>query len=136
MLTETCHLKKDLKLKFSRLFYKVFRLVTVLVQCWSVDTITSREVLGNTGKFVSEALILESFTQNMTTDCSLIPDFSTIKIQVQNKNCFECQSKKQFLYKTCSELVFFGEFNEQSLVIYWVNWYKMRASEKDLPVLT
>ena len=25
---------------------------------------------------------------------------------------------------TCCELVFFGEFNEQSLVILWVNWFK------------
>ena len=34
------------------------------------------------------------------------------------------KTKKQFLYTTCSELVFFGEFNEQSLVILWVNWCK------------
>ena len=25
---------------------------------------------------------------------------------------------------TCSELIFFREFNEQSLVILWVNWFK------------
>ena len=31
---------------------------------------------------------------------------------------------KQYLYTTCSELVFFGGFNEQSLVILWVNWFK------------
>jgi hypothetical protein len=31
---------------------------------------------------------------------------------------------KQYLYTTCSELVFLGEFNEQSLVILWVNWFK------------
>ena len=31
---------------------------------------------------------------------------------------------KQYLYTTWSELVFFGEFNEQSLVILWVNWCK------------
>ena len=33
----------------------------------------------------------------------------------------ETKTKKQFLYKTCAELVFFGGFNEQSLVILWVN---------------
>ena len=31
---------------------------------------------------------------------------------------------KQYLYTTCCELVFLGEFNEQSLVIFWVNWCK------------
>ena len=31
---------------------------------------------------------------------------------------------KQYLYTTCSELVFFGVINEQYLVILWVNWYK------------
>ena len=29
--------------------------------------------------------------------------------------------------KTCCELVFFGEFNEQSLVILWVNWIKNKS---------
>ena len=32
--------------------------------------------------------------------------------------------KKLRLYTTCSELVFLGEFNEQSLVILWVSWCK------------
>ena len=31
---------------------------------------------------------------------------------------------KQYLYTTCSELVFITEFNEQSLVIFWVKWFK------------
>ena len=31
---------------------------------------------------------------------------------------------KQYLYTTCCQLVFFLEFNEQSLVILWVNWCK------------
>jgi hypothetical protein len=50
--------------------------------------------------------------------------------------CFECQKEKrnQFLYTTCSELVLFGEFNEQALVIFWLTDPRMRASEKDLPV--
>ena len=34
------------------------------------------------------------------------------------------KTKKQFLYTTCSKLVFLGEFNEQSLVILWGNWCK------------
>ena len=41
------------------------------------------------------------------------------------------QKKQTFLYTTCCELVFSGEFNKQSLVIMWV---KKKASEKDLPV--
>ena len=34
------------------------------------------------------------------------------------------KTKKQFLYRTCSELVFLEEFNEQSLIILWVYWCK------------
>ena len=30
----------------------------------------------------------------------------------------------EHFYTTCCELVFFGEFNEQSLVILWVSWFK------------
>ena len=30
-------------------------------------------------------------------------------------------TEKQFLFTTCSKLAFFGEYNEQSLVILWVN---------------
>ena len=33
-------------------------------------------------------------------------------------------TSKQYLYTTCSELVFFREFNEQSLLILWVSWCK------------
>ena len=44
------------------------------------------------------------------------------------------KTKKQLLHTTCCELVFFGEFNEQSLVVLWLTEARMRASEKDLPV--
>ena len=44
------------------------------------------------------------------------------------------KTKEQFLYTTCCELVFFEEFNEQSLIILWLTDVRMRASEKDLPV--
>ena len=45
------------------------------------------------------------------------------------------KTKKKFCTQHDCELVFFGEFNEQSLVILWVNTdSRMRASEKDLPV--
>ena len=44
------------------------------------------------------------------------------------------ETKKQFLYKICCGLVFFLEFNEQSLVILWITGARMRASEKNLPV--
>ena len=45
------------------------------------------------------------------------------------KYCFECQDKNKetFFYTTCSELVFFGEFNEQSIVILWVIWCKNKS---------
>ena len=67
-----------------------------------------------TGKSVSEALILESVTPNMTTDCSLIYNFLPRKIHIQNMLCTKIvlnakinKTKNKFLYTTCSELVFF-----------------------------
>ena len=56
-------------------------------------------------------LFLHQLTHNMTTDCALNYQFSTLKFQAQNmsrtyqehgvyKNCSECQ--KQFLYSICS----------------------------------
>ena len=33
----------------------------------------------------------------------------------------------QLLYTICCELVFWGEFNEQFLVILWVNWWKNKS---------
>ena len=70
---------------------------------------------------VSEALILESV--NPQYDERLFIDFPEITSSehVVCKYCFECQNKKQFLYTSCCELVFFLEINEQSLVILWVN---------------
>ena len=67
----------------------------------------------DTGKSFSEALILESV--NPQYDERLFIEFPE-----KYKYCFECQNKNKILYTTCCELVFFGEFNEQSLVILWV----------------
>ena len=66
---------------------------------------------------------LNELTHNMTRGCSLNSPKITSSEHVVHKYCFECQNKnkKQFLYATCSELVFLGEFDEQSLVILWVN---------------
>ena len=44
---------------------------------------------------------------------------SNIVLNVKTKT-----NKKLFLYTTCCELLFFGEFNEQSLLILWINWCK------------
>ena len=55
------------------------------------------------------------------------------------KNCFECQNKnkKQFLYTTCSELVFSCTvINEHSSSYYGLTDSRMSASDTDLPVLT
>ena len=60
---------------------------------------------------------LNQLTHNMTRDCSLNSPKNTSSELVVYKYCFECQYKK----KTCSEFVFFWEFNEQSLVILWFN---------------
>ena len=64
-----------------------------------------------TGKFVSEELILESvnpqYDDRLFIDLQLLTQKNTNSEHVVYKNCFECQNKKQFLYPTCSELVFF-----------------------------
>ena len=89
-----------------------------------------------TGKSMSEALILESvnpqYDDRLLIDLRLQYKKNTSSEHVVYQNCFECQnkSKKQFLYTTCSEHVFFGEFNEQSLVILWVNWCKNKGFRK------
>jgi hypothetical protein len=91
-----------------------------------------------TGKSVSEALILKSvnpqYDERLFIESPEKYKFRTCYVQI--KYCFECQNKsnKQFLYTTCSELVFFREFNEQSLAYCGLTNARMRASEKDLPV--
>ena len=74
-----------------------------------------------TGKSFSEALILASV--NPQHDKRLFIEFPE---KYKFRTC--CAQKLLFfvlkfktMYKTCSDLVFFGEFNEQSLVILWVN---------------
>ena len=79
--------------------------------------------LNDTGKSVSEALILELV--NPHYDYRLF-----IELRVQNEKNTSCVQKlvfllflfwhsKHFLYTTCSELCV--KFNEQSVVILWVN---------------
>ena len=65
-------------------------------------------------------------THNIMRDCSFNSLKNTSSELVVYKYCFECQknNKKQFLYTTCSKIVFWGGFNEQSLVILWVNCFK------------
>ena len=78
------------------------------------------------GKSVSEALILE--TSNPQYDKRLFIEFPEkykfITCCVKFGYCFECQNNNKNIHTTCSELVFFEEFNEQSLIILWVNWCK------------
>ena len=73
-----------------------------------------------------KASFLHQLTRNMTRDCSLNSLKNTSSEHVVFKNCFMLLfwHSKQHLYTTCSILVFFGEINEQSLVILWVNWCK------------
>ena len=86
-----------------------------------------------TGKSVSEALILEPV--NPQCDERLFIEFlekykfRTFCVQKLFLFVFVL-TFKQHLYTTCSKLVFFGEFNEQSLVILWVNWCKNEGSWK------
>ena len=74
-----------------------------------------------TGKSFSEALILA-----IQYDKRLFIELQE-KYKIQNMLCtnivlnVKTKTKKHFLYTTCCELVFFGELNEQYLVILWVN---------------
>ena len=44
------------------------------------------------------------------------------------------KQKNNFYTQLVLNLDFWGEFNEQSLIILWLTDVRMRASEKDLPV--
>ena len=80
---------------------------------------------------------LHQLTHNMRRDCSLnSPEkykFRTCCVQ-KLLFLFLFWHSKQYLYTTCSELVFFGEFNElwvqwgllKKIYLYWLanNWWK------------
>ena len=95
-----------------------------------------------TGKSVSEVLILESV--NPQYDGILFIDLrlqkNTSSEHVVYKNCFLFLfwHSKQFLYTTCSELVFFSYWTRNSmnnLLSYCgLTDARMSTSEKDLPV--
>ena len=72
---------------------------------------------------------LHRLTHNMTRDCSLNSRKNKSSGHVVYKNCFLgfFWHSKQYLYTTCSELVFFREFNEQSPFILWVKWFKIES---------
>ena len=87
-----------------------------------------------TGKSISEALILESV--NPQYDDKLFIELqdqykkNTSSQHVVYKNCFECQNKKQFLYTTCSELVFFlyWTFNSMNNLLSYYGLTNARMS--------
>ena len=80
----------------------------------------------DTGKSFSDALLLLLI---MTRECSLNSPKNTSSEHVVYKISFLFMfwHSKQYLYTTCSELVCFREFNEQSLIILWVNWFKNKS---------
>ena len=86
---------------------------------------------------MAKTLILKQLTHNMTTDCSLITDFSTRKTQVQNMlctkivvcYCFGIGIQNNVCTQHVLNLYFFLYWsqyiiNEQSAIILWVNWFK------------
>ena len=79
-----------------------------------------------TGKSFSEALIVASV--NPQHDERLFNEFQeTYKLTtrcVQILFWMSKQKKNTILYTTCCQLLFLLEFNEQSLVILLVNWFK------------
>ena len=79
----------------------------------------------------------------MTTDCSLIPNFSTRKIQVQNmlctKNVLNAKTKaKNYFYTQHALNLYFCCSRElmNNLSYCGLTDSRMSASEKDLPVKT
>ena len=97
-----------------------------------------------TGKSLSEALIFAStnpqYDDRLFIDLKLLTQINTNSEHVVYKKCFECQNKnkKQSLYTTCSQLVFFLYWSRESMNN--LSSYcglidsRMSASEKDLPV--
>ena len=78
---------------------------------------------------MSEALILESVNpqyddrlfSELGVQYKKIASSEHAKSMLCTKIVLNVKTKTTNLYKTCSELVFFREFNEQSLVILWLN---------------
>ena len=101
-------------------------------------------MLSSTGKSFSEALILESV--NPQYDDRLFIHFwiqykkNTTSEHVVYKHCFEDQNKnkKQCLYTTCSEVVFFLYWSQESMnnlsSYCGLTDSRMSASDTDLPV--
>ena len=76
-----------------------------------------------TGKSFSEALIIASVNPQYgkTLFIEFPEKYKFRTCCVQKKSFWFCfDISKQYLYTTCSELVFFGEFNEQFLVILYL----------------
>ena len=63
---------------------------------------------------------LNQLTHNMTRDCSLNSPKNTSLDHVVYKKSF-------FVFVLTFKTIFFWEFNEQSLVILWVNWFKYKS---------
>ena len=80
----------------------------------------------------------------MTKDYSLMYQFLHVNYKLRTHvvyiNCFECQNKnkKQRMYTTCSELVFFhvrtGKSMNNLLSYFGLVDVRINDSEKDLPV--
>ena len=93
---------------------------------------------------MSEALILEldnpQYDDRLFIDLQLLTQKNTNSERCVQRLLFECQNKiiKQFLYTTCSELVFFWERSRKSmnnLLSYCgLTHVRTNPSEKDLPV--
>ena len=115
------HLKFSLQLSVTNFFRMLqfwSRWIGIIIQKQNFAHIKLLKSLYHTGKSVSEALILKSV--NPQYDERLF-------IKFQGKYKFTTiifWHSKQYLYTTCSELVFFGGFNDQSLVILWVKRFK------------
>ena len=93
-----------------------------------------------TGKSVSETLIQGSvnpqYDNRLLIDLQLFTQKNTNSEHVVYKNCFECQNKKQFLYTTCSELVFYWVRSRKSMMLSYGGLTDARRndSEKELHV--
>ena len=68
-----------------------------------------------------QRVVVKSFSEVLILESQYDERFSLNSPKNTRLQHVKTITKKQFLYTTCCELVFFTEFNEQSLVTLWVN---------------
>ena len=101
---------------------------------------SSKSIRLSTGKSLSEEFILTltnpQYEKRLFIDLPVQYMKTTSLEHVVYINCSECQSKKQFVYTTCSELVVLktGKSMNNLLSYFGLVDPRKSATDKDLPV--